>query len=61
MSFAEQLKKARKERKMTIEKFAEYLDVSYSSIFNWEHGKLAPNEEMRKRIEKILGIQEEKN
>lgn len=43
MTFAEQVKFARKELKMSQEKLAKELDVSFSTINRWEKGHVMPS------------------
>ena len=41
--FAENIKKFRKERKLTQEALAEYLDVSFQTVSKWERGEGYPD------------------
>ena len=41
--FSENIKKLRKERKLTQEKLAEYLNVSFQAVSKWERGEGYPD------------------
>lgn len=42
MTFAKEIKTARKDRLMTHKEFAQFLDVSISSVQKWEYGLSEP-------------------
>ena len=50
------LRDARKSMGLTVEKMAEFLDVSYTSVIQWENGKVYPDAARRVLIKKKLGI-----
>lgn len=56
MTYSQILKSERKKRRLTVEKMAELLDVSYTSIITWENGKHYPDAVRRKVIKDTLGI-----
>ena len=56
MEFGQQLKAIRKEKGMTQVQLAKFLDVSETSICNWEKGNFTPNRFGIKVITEKLGI-----
>ena len=50
------LKNIRRERNMSQAEFAEFIDVSESTICNWEKGKFTPNRTGIKLLKEKLGI-----
>ena len=56
MEFAQQLKAIRKEKGMSQEKMAKFLDVSVASVRNWEQGTSTPNRTCRQILKDKLGI-----
>ncbi len=55
MSFAENLKKVRKERNLSQEELAEMMDVSRQSVSKWEQGESYPE------VEKLLLLSQKLN
>ena len=47
--FSENIKKLRKERKLSQEKLAEYLNVSFQAVSKWERG-VSPNKRILETI-----------
>ena len=47
--FSENIKKLRKESKLTQEKLAEYLSVSFQAVSKWERG-VSPNKRILETI-----------
>lgn len=43
MSLADKLKELRKAKKVSQEKFADYLGVSYQAVSKWENGTTSPD------------------
>lgn len=56
MSFGEQLKKIRKENKLTQEQMATQLHISRQAVSNWENNKNLPDIEMTIKIAKVLQV-----
>jgi DNA-binding transcriptional regulator YiaG len=56
MTFAEEIKAARKALKMTHHEFSKILDVSISSIQKWEYGLSEPLEVTKEGIRKRLEL-----
>ena len=50
------MKNIRRERNMSQAEFAEFIDVSESTICNWEKGKFTPNRTGIKLLNEKLGI-----
>ena len=54
--WGEAMRKARKERGLSIEAVAEMMDVSTNSVGRWERGKQYPDPIMRAVIKDVLGL-----
>jgi len=54
--FIYQLKKLRKEKKLTQQQVAQSLGVSSGTLSAWEQGKAKPRKVLYPKIEEILGI-----
>ncbi|MBR3688919.1 MAG: helix-turn-helix transcriptional regulator [Lentisphaeria bacterium] len=54
--YSAMIRKARKDMGITVEKMAEFLDVSYTSVIQWENGKVYPDAVRRAMIKDKLGI-----
>ncbi len=52
--FGEQMKKSRKEKKITIKKLCESLDISIGFYCDIERGARKPSIELIRKIEKLL-------
>lgn len=67
--FANQIKRIRKNEKMTMEEFARSLGVTKSSVNMWENKGVVPREELLRNIaekfnvslDKLLGVQSKGN
>jgi transcriptional regulator with XRE-family HTH domain len=55
MSFAENLKKLRKENNLSQEELAEMMDVSRQAVTKWENGKSAPSTEKLFKLAELFG------
>lgn len=55
ISFGEQLKRARVRNALTQAELGEKVDVTQATISNWEIGKVAPTQEQKNELKKILG------
>jgi len=53
-AFGEQMKKGRKEKKITIRKLCESLDISIGFYCDLERGARKPSIELIRKIEKLL-------
>ena len=53
-AFGEQMKKGRKEKKITIRKLCESLDISIGFYCDLERGARKPSVELIRKIEKLL-------
>ena len=49
----------RKQYRETLQQFATRLDVSITTLANWEHGKKAPRQRMQQRVAERLGVKPE--
>ena len=56
ISLAEKLKELRKAKKVSQEKFAEYLGVSYQAVSKWENGVTSPDISLLPYISRYFGI-----
>ena len=54
MTFAEKIKKARKEKHYTQKQFADLVSVSLRTVANWEKGNSMPDEAIRQKVYAIL-------
>ena len=55
-SLADKLKELRKAKKVSQEKFAEYLGVSYQAVSKWENGITSPDITLLPEIARYFGI-----
>ncbi len=55
-SLADKLKELRKAKKVSQEKFAEYLGVSYQAVSKWENGVTSPDITLLPNIARYFGI-----
>ncbi len=56
MNLAQTIKKARREKELTQEQMAEYLDISVSAVSQWESGRTMPDLGMIPALCNLLGI-----
>lgn len=56
MSLADKLKELRKSKKVSQEKFADYLGVSYQAVSKWENGITSPDISLLPDISRYFGI-----
>lgn len=56
MTFAEKLKRARKEAGLSQEQFAEKISVSRSAVARWEAGKGMPDIQNLKVMAQLLNV-----
>ncbi len=56
MNFSEQIKKIRKEQKLTQEQFASQLNVTRQAVSNWENDKNLPDIEMLITISDVFHV-----
>lgn len=56
MTFAEKVIYVRKELKMSQEKLAKELDVSFSTVNRWEKGHVMPSYEMQQRFNDLCKV-----
>jgi DNA-binding transcriptional regulator YiaG len=55
MTFAEQIKSARKSREMSLVEFAALIGYSFSTVSAWERAEYEPHERRQKAILAMLG------
>lgn len=55
-NIGEQIRNARKAKNMTQDTLAEILNVTRSSVANWELGRRQPDIDMMRRISEVLGV-----
>ena len=53
------LKEVRQKLGLTQREFAEYFDIQFRSLQNWETGRAAPPYGLEKRIERIVYLERE--
>lgn len=56
MNLADKLKELRKAKKVSQEKFADYLGVSYQAVSKWENGVTSPDISLLPDISRYFGI-----
>ena len=56
LNLAEQLKKLRKEKGVSQEKLAQYLDVSFQAVSKWENGNTYPDIALLPDIARFYGV-----
>jgi len=58
MEFCDKILEFRKSKKMNQIELAHMLNVSRSTVINWENGKVIPSKNTMKKIAKVMGINE---
>lgn len=56
MTYAEAIKQARTDSKLTMVEFGERVGVTKQAVFNWENAVCKPNDEQRLKLHDEFGI-----